>query len=195
MGNPNIILVHGNGGATAESIWLPEVKTELEGAGLEVVAQTMPDNRIGRSIKWLPFLRDELGVDEDSIIVGHSTGALAAMRYAETNRIFGSVLVGAYHTDLGIRSERMSGYFNELWDWKAIKANQNWIVQFASTDDPFIPIEEPRHVHAQLDTDYHEETDMGHFMDCSFPGLVPAIIEKVQQVDTEITPSNEPKDS
>lgn len=195
MSKPSVILVHGNGGATAESIWLPEVKTELEAVGLVVVAETMPDNRIGRAMKWLPFLRDVLGADEDSVIVGHSTGALAAMRYAETQRIHGSVLIGAYHTDLGIRSEKMSGYFDEPWDWEAIKAHQNWIMQFASTDDPFIPIEEPRHVHTQLDSDYHEETSMGHFMDYTFPGLVSAIIEKFEQADADTTSTNEPMDS
>ena len=101
------------------------------------------------------------------------------MRYAQTHRIFGSVIVGAYHTDLGIRSERMSGYFDEPWDWEAIKANQNWVVQFASPSDPYIPIEEPRHIHDQLGTDYHELANRGHFMNSSFPELVKAIEEKL----------------
>jgi len=179
MSNPNVIFVHGNGGSTVEDIWFPEAKTELEALGLEVVAQTMPDNILARSSVWLPFLENVLGVNENSIIVGHSSGAVAAMRYAETHRIFGSVLVGAMHTDLGIYSERMSGYYDEPWDWEAIKANQNWIVQFASTDDPFIPIEEPRHIHDKLNTDYHEHGNKGHFTDFWFPELVTVIKEKV----------------
>lgn len=179
MSKPKIILVHGNGGASIEDIWFPEVKTQLEDKGLEVVAQTMPDNMVGRSIKWLPFLHNVLRADENSIIVGHSTGAIAAMRYAEANRIFGSVIIGAYHTDLGMRSEAMSGYFEEPWDWESIKANQNWVVQFASTDDPFIPIEEPRFVRDQLSSEYHEATDRGHFMIPSFPELVAVIQEKL----------------
>ncbi|MCX6729712.1 MAG: alpha/beta hydrolase [Candidatus Saccharibacteria bacterium] len=179
MSNPNVIIIHGNGGATIEDIWFPEVKADLEEAGLEVVAQTMPDNFSARAITWLPFLRDILGADENSIIIGHSSGAIAAMRYAQTHRIFGSVIVGAYHTDLGIRSERMSGYFDEPWDWEAIKANQNWVVQFASPSDPYIPIEEPRHIHDQLGTDYHELANRGHFMNSSFPELVKAIEEKL----------------
>lgn len=179
MSNPNVVLVHGNGGSTVEDIWFPEVKTELEAIGLEVVAQTMPDNEKAQSHIWLPFLQEVLGANENSIIVGHSSGAVAAMRYAETHRIFGSVLVGATHTDLGIYSEKQSGYFKEPWDWEAIKANQNWVVQFASTDDPYIPIEQPRHIHAQLDTDYREEANRGHFMDYVFPELVTVIQEKL----------------
>ena len=179
MSKPNIIMVHGNGGGSVEDIWFPETKTKLEALGLEVVAQTMPDNVMARSIMWLPFLQDVLHADEDSIIIGHSSGAVAAMRYTETHRIFGSVLVGASYTDLGISTEKMSGYFKEPWDWEAIKSNQDWIVQFASTDDSFIPIEEPRHIHAKLNTDYHEESNRGHFMDASFPELVTVLEEKL----------------
>lgn len=179
MSNPNVVLIHGNGGASIEDIWFPDVKDELEAVGLEVVAQTMPDNFRARSFNWLPFIESELRADENSIIIGHSSGAVAAMRYAETHRIFGSVLVGASHTDLGIQSERMSGYFDDPWDWDAIKANQNWIAQFASPDDPYIPIEEPRHIHTQLDTDYHEIADRGHFMGPSLPEVVTLVKEKL----------------
>jgi uncharacterized protein len=179
MSNPNVVFIHGNGGSTVEDIWFPEAKSELEAIGVEVVAQTMPDNMLARSFMWLPFIEDALGADEDSVIVGHSSGAVAAMRYAETHRIFGSILVGAMHTDLGIRSERMSGYYDETWDWQAIKANQNWIVQFASTDDPFIPIEEPRYVHEMLGTEYHEHNNKGHYTDYSFPELVLAIKDRL----------------
>jgi predicted alpha/beta hydrolase family esterase len=73
--------------------------------------------------------------------VGHSSGALAAIRVAEICPILGSVLVGAYHTDLGIEKEKLSGYFDRAWNWKKIKTNQNWIVLFASQDDPWIPID------------------------------------------------------
>ena len=44
-----------------------------------------------------------------------------------------------------------------------IKKNQRWIAQFASTDDPWIPIEEARHIHKMLGTQYFEYTDQGHF--------------------------------
>ncbi len=180
MSKPKIILVHGNGGSTIEQIWFPEAKTELETTGLEVVAQTMPDNYRARSFKWLPFIENELGADENSVVVGHSSGAVAAMRYAETHRIYGSVLVGASHTDLDNRMERMSGYFDEPWDWDAIKSNQNWIIQFASPSDPYIPVDEPRHIRDQLDTEYHELPNRGHFMDSSFPELVSAIKDKLE---------------
>lgn len=43
---------------------------------------------------------------------GHSSGAEAAMRFAETHHVKGLVLVSACVTDLGDENERLSGYYN-----------------------------------------------------------------------------------
>eukprot|EP00960_Hanusia_phi_P047910 758651-Hanusia_phi.AAC.6 len=64
---------------------------------------------------WLPFMKNELGADENSIIVGHSSGAEAAMRFIEEHKVRGVVLVAACHTDLGLPSEAISGYYNRPW--------------------------------------------------------------------------------
>jgi hypothetical protein len=173
---PKIILIHGNGGGTAYEGWFPAVQTELEQAGLEVIAQTFPDNVKARAKYWLPFIT-ELGADQDTVIVGHSSGAVAAMRYAETHPLLGSVLIGACYTDLGDPSERISGYYDAPWGWDAIKAHQRWILQYASPDDPYIPIAEARYIQKQLSTKYFELPKRGHFQDKDFPELPKAIIK------------------
>lgn len=179
MSNPNVILIHGNGGMTAEDFWIPEVKSELEAADIEVISPDMPDNIMARAALWLPYMQDALKADEDSIIVGYSSGAVAAMRYAENNRIRGSVLVATYSDHMGIFTEKRSGYFDDPWNWDVIRENQDWIVQLASPSDPFIPIEEARYVHEQLNTEYHELAGRGHFQDYYFPELVTVIKEKL----------------
>lgn len=189
MKSPNVILVHGNGGGTADGLWFPWVKQQLENVGIPTIAKTMPDNMIARESKWIPFLKDVLNANEHSIIVGHSSGAVAAMRFAETNKLLGSVLIGACYTDLGDKTEKLSGYYSRPWLWDKIKANQQWIVQFASTDDPWIPIEEARHIHQQLETDYHEYTDRGHFggdyEKTEFPELVETIKNKLANMPVQ----------
>ena len=79
-----IILIHGNGGGTAEDNWFPYLKKEFEQLGIKVVAKTFPDNDLAREKYWLPFLKNELGTDENTIIIGHSSGAamVAAMQVA-----------------------------------------------------------------------------------------------------------------
>ena len=173
-----IIFLSGNGGGTPRDNWFPFVKEELTKLGLHVIDRDFPDNDIARAKYWLPFIK-ELGADGQTILVGHSTGAIASMRFAENNKILGSVLVAGYYTDLNDVKEKESGYFDSPWSWDAIKKNQKWIIQFSSTDDPWIPIEEARFVHEKLRTDYHEFTDQGHFgwqpKKETFPELVAAI--------------------
>ena len=60
-------------------------------------------------------MEEVLKADENSIIVGHSSGAEAAMRYCEEHKVRGIVLVAACHTDLGHPSEAISGYYNRAW--------------------------------------------------------------------------------
>ncbi len=168
------ILIPGNGGATPSEGWLPYLERELPNLGIEVINKQFPDAILARSEYWLPFIK-ELGADENTVLIGHSSGALAAMRYAETNKILGSILVGAAHTDLGDENEKASHYFDNPWNWEAIKNNQKWIVQFHSTDDPFIPIAEAHFVHEQLGTDYHEYPDKGHFQQAEVPELIESL--------------------
>lgn len=174
-----IIFLHGNDGSQMEGYWFPYAAHVFRQMGLEVVAKDFPDARLARKSIWLPFLQNECHADEHSILIGHSSGAIAAMRFAEEHEIFGSVLVGAYHTDTGDENERLSGYFDDPWDFEAIRKNQRWIIQFASVDDPFFPVEEPRFVHEQLHTEYHEYTDRGHFFSPEFPELVEAVKAKL----------------
>lgn len=158
-----VVYVPGNGGCTTRELWYPSVQEALEANGVEVVAATFPDPELARAEYWLPFLHDELKVDADTVLVGHSSGAIAAMRYAERYPLLGSVLVGGYYTHLDMESEKKSGYFDAPWAWEKIRQNQKWTIIFASQDDPWIPIAEPRFVHDKLQCEYHEFTDQGHF--------------------------------
>jgi len=179
-----IIFIPGNGGGSPNDNWFPTVKKNLEAEGLQVIAEEFPDNDLARMSSWIPFLLDELNVDEESILVGHSSGAIAAMRLAERQPILGSVLIGAYHTHLDMEKEKLSGYFDTPWDWQKIKQNQQWITLFASQDDPWIPIAEPRFIHTQLNCEYHEYKDEGHFggdyHKSKFPELTHHILRNLQ---------------
>jgi serine hydrolase len=173
------ILIHGNGGCTAGDIWLPWLERELTALGLEVINQTFPDNIKARAQYWLPHI-ESLGADERTILIGHSSGAVAAMRYAEEHRLLGSILIGVCHTDLGDSFEAASGYYETEWQWQRIRENQQWVAIYSSTDDPHIPIAEPRFIAAQLRCSYFEFTDRGHFIDThQFPDVVNLVRRKL----------------
>ncbi|MBS0185490.1 MAG: alpha/beta hydrolase [Proteobacteria bacterium] len=183
-----IVFIPGNGGSDTQNKtqdnWFPSLKSKLEAHGLEVISAKFPDPDLARETFWIPFLSDDLKVDKNTILVGHSSGAVAAMRFAEKHEIMGSVLVGACYTDLGDEKEKLSGYFDRPWNWDAIKKNQQWTILFASQDDPWIPIKEARYIHDKLNCEYHEYKDQGHFGGNydkkSFPELSQAILRNLE---------------
>uniref|UniRef100_A0A673YUI9 Retinoblastoma binding protein 9 n=1 Tax=Salmo trutta TaxID=8032 RepID=A0A673YUI9_SALTR len=111
--------------------------------------RNMPDPVTAREQIWLPFIQEKLKCDEETVIIGHSSGAAAAMRYAETHKVFGLILVGAYTSDLGDENER------ERKRWH--------IVQFGFKDDPFLPWEEQQVVAEGLGAELHKHIERGHF--------------------------------
>ncbi|MEX0924376.1 MAG: alpha/beta fold hydrolase [Candidatus Paceibacterota bacterium] len=176
--NTKAIIIPGNGDDGPGDGWRPYVVHELSKLGIGIINLRFPDPELARQSYWIPFL-ETLAIDEETILIGHSSGAVAAIRYAAENRVRGTVLVSAYHTDLGLENEKISGYFDDEWQWEKVKSNQDWIIQFHSTDDPFIPTSEARFVRDRLDTEYHEFTDREHHNQTQFPELVEAIVRKV----------------
>ena len=64
-----------------------------------------------------------------------------------------------------------------------IKQNVKWIIQFASTNDPYIPIEEARFIRDKIGSEYYEYTDQGHFgvdvKKLEFPEIIEIIKKKI----------------
>lgn len=158
------ILIPGNGEGDVNNpdFWFSFVKKSLAKLGVEVMMENFPDPVEAKAEFWLPFIKG-LGADENTILIGYSSGAIAAMRYAEENKILGTVLIAAYHTDLGMESERVSGYFRKSWDFERIRSNQKFIIQFHSADDPFISSGEAYFVRDKLKTEFHQLKNKGHF--------------------------------
>lgn len=170
---PRIIFIHGNGSMSWKFAWTPWLKEELEAAGYSTFFETFPDSIIARAEYWLDFLENYVKAGPDDLLVGWSSGAVAAMRYAETHQIRGSVLVAPSYTDLGDSLEKQSGYFDTPWNWQAIRANQNKIALFHTDNDPFIPIAQSQHIAANLQPDVIKIPGAGHFIEQSvFPELL-----------------------
>ena len=143
--------------------------------------ENMPDPFVAKESEWLPFTRSELlGEECYNIVVGHSSGAEAAMRLCEQTKVAGIVLVSACHTDLGMSSEAKAGYYNRPWEWDSIKSNTEFRVQLGSLNDRFIPFHEMEHVRDSLQPiEFHQYESKDHFMFSKFPELFDIVTEKV----------------
>ena len=115
-------------------------------------------------------------LDEETIVVGHSSGAACALRLMEKRKVGGCLLVSAYDDDLGDEIEKGSGYFSRPFDYKKMRENCPWIVQFHSKDDHLVPVEVGRRVAKGLreaggsgKVEYVERERDGHFQDDEYP--------------------------
>ena len=175
-----IIFIHGNDTLHWSYGWAPWLKKSVEELGIASVFETFPDSIIARKKYWLRFLKQTLAAGKEDILVGHSSGALAAMRYAEDTKIRGSILISPSYTDLGSELEKQSGYFDGPWQWEKIKSNNSFIGLFFSDNDPYIPKEEFLHIRSRLDPDTFRFKDRGHFMDEEFSELLDYLKKKVR---------------
>ena len=153
MVKPRVIILPGNGaGDVWRANWYGTVHKQLVKSDLfsEVVLRNMPDPSGAKEEVWVPFTLKELGADANTILIGHSSGAVAALRLLEKNKLLGCLLVSACWTDLGDENERESGYYSRPWPYATIRSNCNWMIQYHSSDDPFIPQAEADHVAAGL---------------------------------------------
>ena len=153
------------------------------GAFSEVLLEDMPDPVEAKEKIWIPFILNKLKADANTVMIGHSSGAVAAMRLLENNKLKGCVLVSACHTDLGVESERLAGYYNRPWKWDTIKSNTEWILQYHSSDDPFISMEEANHVAANLSSECFRFEDKSHFFapkDVESSNIVGDILRKLK---------------
>jgi len=179
-----VMIIPGNGNSDISGEWFPYIKKELEKFGFEVIAKNMPDPDLARKEYWLPFIEENLEGEDDSILIGHSSGAVAILRYLENHKLKGAIIVGGYYSHLGDDKEKASGYFDSDWQWNRIKENAEWIVIYASRDDPYIPIEQPRFIRDNTNAEYHEFKDEGHMgadrKKKEFPEIITLIKKKIQ---------------
>jgi predicted alpha/beta hydrolase family esterase len=144
-----VIILPGNGCTNIlKSNWYGWLQRTLKSENIECIAENMPDPYEAKRSVWIPFIHDVLKADEDTILVGHSSGAQAALRYAEQYKVKGIVLVASTFTDLGDAGERASGYYplnketENLYDFQAMRNNCPKWHQLHSDNDCFIPLHE-----------------------------------------------------
>lgn len=147
------IFIHGNGGTTWESPWALWLERKIKELGFETVFRTMPDPELARAKYWLPHLQDVLKAGTDDVLIGYSSGAVAAMRYTQTHPVLGSILISPCYTDLDDATEKQSGYFDDKWLWNDIKKNQKKMAVVWGDDDPFIPQSEFAYIVLHLGAD------------------------------------------
>ncbi|GKZ00608.1 putative hydrolase rbbp9 [Mayamaea pseudoterrestris] len=179
---PTVLICPGNGCSNIRrSNWYGVLHDQLNQAGIPSICEDFPDPHAARRSIWIPHMRklvekNCLGDPTNVILVGHSSGAQAVLRYAEEYTCAAAVLVAATYTDLGDAGERASGYYPQAkgkleenpYLFEMMKKNCAVWHQFHSDDDPFIPLAEAERIRSGLglmDEHYHMLPGRSHFFE------------------------------
>lgn len=179
------LILHGTMGSP-DGNWFKWLKRELERQGIIVWLPALPNSE-------LPSLRQEADfvhahcpfpIDEETLIVGHSSGAILALILAQesTEPIGAVVAVSVFH-DNSLHWEANDRLFDVDFDWTAIQQHAKRRYFVHSDTDPYVPLEQAQYVARNCNGEMVILPDQGHFnlerskAYSSFPKLVELIKE------------------
>ncbi|MDE2025752.1 MAG: alpha/beta hydrolase [Patescibacteria group bacterium] len=161
----NALLLHGTNGNPEEN-WLPWLKKELEQQGWTVVIPSLPHPEkpsIKRYNEYL--LNTTLNLGPESYIIGHSSGAVAALGLLQALPkdivIDTCILVGAFKDDLGW--DALHELFDPQLDFEKIKKHAKKFVLIHADNDPYCPLDQAKYLAHKLHGDLIIKPGEKHF--------------------------------
>ncbi len=142
-----VILMHGKD-ATPVDKWYPWFKNACEEEGWESVVPILPNPAEPVLDEWVSEL-DNFNPDNDTVLVGHSRGGVAVLRYLEQApkdlQVKAVVLVAANdgrRSHIAIPTETNYGFYTEEgYDFENIKTHCDNFFVLHSKDDHVVPYE------------------------------------------------------
>ena len=174
----HVVILHSRGG-TPDSDFIPWVKDELEKLGYTVEVPMLPNNTEPDDIEQSKYIAKNCTIDENTIIVGHSSGGLAAMRLLEKTKGGRLVLVGTPHNSVfadGKERASVSRSINRGYDYGKIRSNVRDVIALYDSGDPIIPLSDGKAYAEKLGGIYIEgKGTIGHFNGDKEPDVLMAI--------------------
>jgi len=181
-----IFIIHGWGGNPEEG-WFPSLKEKLVALGHEVMIPNMPNTDVPIIEPWVSYISKLVGEpDENTILIGHSIGTQAIMRYLDTIKkpVKATILVAGWFKLKNLESEDewkiAKPWLETTINLDRVKQNAGKVFVFLSDDDPWVPLEENKEIfEKQLNAKVKVEIGKGHLSGehgiFEFPQLVDTI--------------------
>jgi hypothetical protein len=180
----NALLLHGTANDHTRN-WLPWLKLELEHRGYKVWVPDLPIADKPNIERYNKFIFPKWTFDKDSIIVGHSSGAVAILGILEQLpkkvKINKAILVAGFIEDL--QPDFLKELFMKPFDYKKIKSKASKIVLFHSDNDPYVPLWHGKKLRDFLCGELIVMNGQAHFSTTTYPGnkylQFPELLEKI----------------
>lgn len=161
----NAIILHGTGGSP-DSNWFQWLKAELGSKGLQVWLPALPNPNLPSLKANTDFLLAHcpFPINADTLVVGHSSGAILALILAQSNPVSlgGIVAVSVFH-DNSLGWEKNTKLFDVDFDWPAIKAKSGKLLFIHSDTDPYVPLDQAKYVADNCEAEIIVIPNEGHF--------------------------------
>lgn len=149
------------------SYWYPWMKTTLEGMGYLVLVPKFPTPGAQSYESWKVVIKNYIPTfNEETILIGHGTGGLFALRLIEESpkQLGGLFLVATYAEAIGnVGYDRINTtFFEHTFNWEIIKTRALTIRIFAGDNDPFVPMGITQNLSQHLSQSVEVIPDGGH---------------------------------
>ena len=159
------IILHGTLGSP-DSNWFQWLKKELEQRNFDVWLPQLPDSSQPSLKKWAQFVTENcpFEINAETLIIGHSSGAILALVLAEQNteKLGAIVAVSVFH-DNSLQWEPNDKLFDVQFDWTTIQEGVNKLIFIHSDNDPYVPLEQAEYVAHKTGGDLLIIPNQGHF--------------------------------
>ena len=150
--------------ANPESDWYPWLKSELEKKGYEVWSPelpTMPTSSPDMET-MLKFILEKKYVDEGTVVIGHSLGAVLELRLAERVKFGKGILLAAW--DYNDLTPEHQSFWQTMMNHELIKKNVTEWVALISDNDPYVTKIIAHEMAARIGAKAVDVGTKGHFL-------------------------------
>lgn len=160
-------IVHRWGGSP-DVDWYHWLKDELEESDCHTEILEMPNPDNPKIEEWLKYMDEHVELGEDVILVGHSIGCQAIIRFLEKKKIKikGCVFVAGWFSLTGLETkeekEIAKPWLTKKIDLGKVKDLMGKSIAIFSTNDPFVPLDNQKKFR-QLGSEIVIEEDKGHY--------------------------------
>ncbi|MBI4144906.1 serine hydrolase family protein [Candidatus Woesearchaeota archaeon] len=178
-----VFIVHG-WEFSPEQHWYQWLKKELEKKGFKVIVPSMPNTAAPKIESWVKTLSNTVGTpDKDTVLVGHSIGCQAILRYLQKNGpVCGCVLVAPWFTltPAALPDDDYQA-IAKPWLETPITFTKVKTIAIFSDDDPYVPQENITLMEQRAGAKIVLDKEKGHFTSdegaTTLPSALKAVLE------------------